>query len=228
MILGIHERSTGNPRRSLIVGWGDQYGSCYGDEGGAVNDFGNSRRGEGGKPGPAVHRTVLVVDVAGFGAFDRTNPHRIVVRDGLYRALEASLAGVGVVFADCHHEVVGDGVLVLIPPDVAKTVVVQRLPDALAAELREHNERNDHGAQIRLRMAVHAGEVQYDNYGVVGVAVNFAHRLINSPALRKALAESNGTLALITSEWFFNEVVRHSPESDPASYRQIRVVEKET
>jgi hypothetical protein len=35
----------------------------------------------------AVHRTILVVDVEGFGDPRRTNPHQVTVRDGLYRAL---------------------------------------------------------------------------------------------------------------------------------------------
>jgi hypothetical protein len=77
-------------------------------------------------------------------------------------------------------------------------------------------------------MAIHAGEIHYDTYGVVGVAVNYAHRLINAPAVRDALATSSGTLVLVTSDWFFTEVVRHSQDSDPTTYRRIRVAEKET
>jgi hypothetical protein len=198
------------------------------EEDGVVDEFGNSRHSDVGRQGPAVHRTVLVVDVEHFGAHDRTNPHRIEVRDGLYRALEGAFARVGITFADCHREVVGDGVLVLVPADVAKSVFVERLPRTLAAAIREHNDTHDDGARIRLRMAIHAGEVHYDNYGVVGVAVNYAHRLINSPALKEALAASSGTMALVASDWFFSEVVRHSPDSDPGAYRRIRVTEKET
>jgi tetratricopeptide (TPR) repeat protein len=35
-----------------------------------------------------VHRTILVVDVQGFGDRRRTNPHQLAVRDGLYQALD--------------------------------------------------------------------------------------------------------------------------------------------
>lgn len=190
--------------------------------------LGNSHRGDMDRMGPAVHRTVLVVDVERFSADDRTNPHRIAVRDGLYRALDTALRQVGTTLADCHHEVVGDGVLVLIPPHIAKSVLVERLPRVLVAALRAHNETHDEGERIRLRMAIHAGEIHRDDYGVVGVAVNFTHRLVNSRDLKQALAESTGTLALVASDWFFREVVRHSPASHPAAYRRIRVVEKET
>jgi hypothetical protein len=37
--------------------------------------------------GAAVHRTIVVVDVEGFGDLRRTNPHKVAVRDGLYEAL---------------------------------------------------------------------------------------------------------------------------------------------
>ena len=91
-----------------------------------MDALGNSHRGDMDRMGPAVHRTVLVVDVERFSADDRTNPHRIAVRDGLYRALDTALGQVGTTLADCHHEVVGDGVLVLIPPDIAKSVLAGR------------------------------------------------------------------------------------------------------
>ena len=193
-----------------------------------MDKLGSSRHSDTDRPGPAVHRTVLVVDVEHFGAHNRTNRHRIVVRDGLYHALEASLERIGTRFADCHHEVVGDAVLVLIPADVAKSVLIDQLPRTLAAAFSEHNKTHEEGEWIRVRMVIHAGEVHYDTYGVVGVAVNYAHRLINSAALKEALAASSGPLALITSDWFFTEVVRHSPGSDAETYRRIRVTEKET
>src|SRR5260370_33949439 len=77
-------------------------------------------------------------------------------------------------------------------------------------------------------MAVHAGEVRYDHYGVAGAAINLAFRLVEAYPLKAALASSPGVLAVITSSWFFDEVVRHSPASHPDSYRPVRVAVKET
>lgn len=193
-----------------------------------MGTFGNPGGAGASRSHRAVHRTVLAVDVERFGAHERTNPHRLVVRDGLYRSLRTALAKVGIVLADCHHEDRGDGVLVLIPPDVAKSVLIERLPHGLAAVLREHNETHGAQEQIRLRVSIHAGEIHQDPYGVVGDAVNYTFRLLDSPALRTALRESTGTLALIVSDWFFREVVRHSTDGNAAEYQCIRVVEKET
>jgi class 3 adenylate cyclase len=163
------------------------------------------------------------VDVERFGSHHRTNPHRLVVRKALYDALRRGLQRLGIAWADCHREDRGDGVLVLVPSEVAKSLLVESLPGVLAAALAEHNSSHDVGEQIRLRMAVHAGEVHYDNHGVVGDAVNHTYRLIDAPALKSALAESTGTLAVITSNWFFDEVVRHCHAVNAASYRQVRV-----
>lgn len=81
---------------------------------------------------------------------------------------------------------------------------------------------------MRLRMALHAGEVQYDDHGVASSSLNLAFRLIDAQPLKAALAASPGVLALITSDWFFEDVVRHTPGAAPATYRRVKVAEKET
>jgi hypothetical protein len=78
------------------------------------------------------------------------------------------------------------------------------------------------------RMAVHAGEVTYDDHGVTATAINLAFRLLQARSLKIALTTSPGTLALIVSSWLFDEVVRHSPCGDPAVWRHATVAVKET
>jgi len=176
----------------------------------------------------AVHRTILVVDVEGFGDQRRTNPHRLAVREGMYQVLQRSFGNSGVRWADCYQESCGDGVFVLIPAEVPKSIFIESLPRELAEALREHNAAHRAEEQIRLRMALHAGEVYYDEHGVTAASINLAFRLLDAAPLKSALAESPGTLALIVSSWFFDEVVRHSPAGDAATYRSIRVSVKET
>jgi tetratricopeptide (TPR) repeat protein len=177
---------------------------------------------------PAVHRTILVVDVEGFGDKRRTNPDRLAVRDGMYRAVQQAFAAAGVPWADCYHESCGDGIFVLIPADVPKGVFVESMPRELAEALREHNAAHRAQEQIRLRMALHAGEVYYDEHGVTAESINLAFRLLDARPLKAALADSPGSLAMIVSPWFFDEVVRHSPGSDAATYRPVQVAVKET
>ena len=177
---------------------------------------------------PALHRAILCVDVEGFGDRRRTNPDQVVVRDGLYRSLRDAFTRSGVEWDACYHEDRGDGVLVLVSPDVPKNLLVGKVPRELAAALSEHNRAYGIEARIRLRMAVHAGEVLSDAHGVAGTAINLAFRLLEAQELKSALGASAGALAVIASEWFFNEVIRHDPASDPAAYRQVRVSVKET
>jgi hypothetical protein len=175
-----------------------------------------------------VHRSVLVIDVEKFGDPARTNADQVVVRDGMYRALGCALASAGVGRPDCVIEDRGDGALVLISPQVPKSCLVTRLLVQLAAALGSHNAACPVNARIRLRMALHAGEIHPDVHGVTGSAVNRTFRLIEAPALKSALNGSAGVLAVIVSSWFYDEVVRHEPAARPGCYRQVHAVVKET
>jgi tetratricopeptide (TPR) repeat protein len=119
-------------------------------------------------------------------------------------------------------------VFVLAPPEVPKGLLVEALPRELIEALREHNRVHRIQEQIRLRMALHAGEITYDSYGVTAAAINLAFRLLDAPPLKEALGKSPGVLALIVSSWFFDDVVRHSVDSYPATYRRVQVAVKET
>lgn len=176
----------------------------------------------------AVHRTIMVVDVEGFGDRRRTNPHQVAVREGLYRALHDAFGAAGIVWVDCWHEDRGDGVFILAPAELPKGPFVEVLPHALAEALRRHNGTHRAEERIRLRMALHAGEVTYDRHGVTAASINLTFRLLEAPALKTALAGSPGVLTLIASEWFFDEVVRNSPVIDAATFRPARVTVKET
>ncbi|WP_410598235.1 hypothetical protein [Amycolatopsis sp. lyj-90] len=168
------------------------------------------------------------MDVQGFGDRWRATPHQLAVRKGMYRALENAFNATGISWAECHREDRGDGLMVMAPSRAPKSLFVELFPHAVAAELRAHNATRPVEQQIRLRLALHAGEVVFDAHGVAGAAVDLTFRLLDAPALKQALAESPGVLAMVTSGWFFEEVVRNSPVADPAAYSRVRVAVKGT
>ena len=174
----------------------------------------------------AVHRTIVVVDVEGFGDQRRTNRDQVAVRDGLYRVMREAFGRAGISWDDCGREDRGDGVFVLVPAEVPKGLLAESLPSALVTALGAHNGTHPGPERIRLRMALHAGEVHYDEHGVTAAAVNLAFRLLDAGGLKAALASSPGVLAVIASSWFFEEVVRHSAAA--AAYRPVEVAVKET
>src|SRR5687767_14087021 len=119
-----------------------------------------SRGGGGmGVQQPAVHRTILVADVEGFGGRHRTTKHRRASRDGLYRTLRTAFDDVGIHWDDCGNEDRGDGVLILAPPEIPKAPFTDALPFALVRALNAHNnEQPDEATRFRMRMVLHAGE----------------------------------------------------------------------
>ncbi len=175
---------------------------------------------------PAVHRTVVIVDVERFGDPRRTNRQQMEIRDGLYRAMQDAFGNAGIPWDNCDHEDRGDGIFILVPAEVPKSLLVESLPPALAAALQDHNGKHPGQQPIRLRMVLHAGEVNYDEHGVTGKSVNLAFRLLDAPQLKAALARSAGVLAVIVSSWFFEDVVWHSPVAQ--AYERVRVTVKET
>jgi len=181
-----------------------------------------------GKYQPAFHRAIMVLDVEHFGDPSRTNLDQLKIRDGLYEALIHAFENSGIPWSNCMSEDRGDGALILVPPEVPKSLLVTKIPAALVDGIRIHNEACPTQARMRLRMALHAGEIHRDAHGFAGAAINFTFRLVEAPALKTALGRSSGVLSLIVSEWFFEEVVQHDSEANPLSYRQVDVNIKET
>jgi hypothetical protein len=175
----------------------------------------------------AVHRTIVVVDIEGFGDRRRTNRNQVEVRSGLYKVMQDAFYHARIPWVDDGHEDRGDGVFVLISGDIPKILFVESLPTALASALREYNASHSQQEQFRLRMALHAGEVNYDKHGATATDINLAFRLLEAKELKASLANSTGLLAFITSSRFYKEVVRDNV-ADADVYRRIWVRVKET
>ena len=174
----------------------------------------------------AVHRTIVIVDVEGFGDPRRTNRHQVETRGGLYCVMQEAFEHTGIPWDRCDHEDRGDGILVLVPAEIPKSLLVESLPMALLAALRSYNAKHPSQQSVRLRMVLHAGEVCYDEHGVTSASVNLAFRLIDAKELKAALARSAGPLAVIASSWFYEDVVQHTFLS--AEYTPVSVAVKET
>ncbi|RSN57828.1 SAV_2336 N-terminal domain-related protein [Actinomadura sp. WAC 06369] len=182
-------------------------------------------------PPPPGQYTILACDVQAFAG--RTTVRRqdawAMTRDVLQQGLDASLEATGVRLDDCYWEDRGDGVLVLLPPGGGTDALLSSVLDTLAAALWHHNEAAADGARVRLRVAVHAGEVRHDGLGVVGFALNHAFRLLDARATRDRLDGPGTLLAVIVSQRVYEDVVRHGPESvAPNEYLRVDVPMRET
>ncbi len=63
-----------------------------------------------------------------FGDPSRTNLDQLAARDGLYKALAQAFGSSGIRWRDCVIEDRGDGALILVPPEVPKSLLAARVP----------------------------------------------------------------------------------------------------
>jgi hypothetical protein len=106
--------------------------------------------------------------------------------------------------------------------------LVEVVPEALARSVRAHNGTSHELQRLRLRPAMHAGEVTVDDHGAISTTVTTTFRLLDALPFKQALHDSSGDVALIVSRWMFDEVVRHSAAVEPSTFRPIFVTVKET
>ncbi|MFT7836778.1 hypothetical protein Q5530_11580 [Saccharothrix sp. BKS2] len=166
---------------------------------------------------------MVLLDVEGSSAPNRTLPQQLDTRRGLYAVVGEALAAAGVPWEACHHEDRSDGLLLLIPPKYPRAPLVEALPEALARTVHRHNTNSTDAARARLRLAVHVGEVAFDEGGVTSTSLTSAIRMVGAPPLQQALADGPGALAIIVSQVVFDEVVRHCATLDAAMFRPVEV-----
>ncbi|MEU4742799.1 hypothetical protein AB0G02_20370, partial [Actinosynnema sp. NPDC023658] len=173
-------------------------------------------------PGPE-HRSVFVVDIAGFGRWN--DPTQLRARQVLRHAVRSGLRAAGVRWSELAVHDRGDGMMVLVPASVSKLDLLDPAIPAMIAVLRRHNAAVAPEQHIRVRLALHAGEVQRDPHGWVGADVNTACRLADSAPVREHLT---GEAVLVVSEVIYQGVVRHGYRRvDPNAYHRVEVSLKE-
>ncbi|GAB3872156.1 hypothetical protein GCM10029964_010050 [Kibdelosporangium lantanae] len=158
----------------------------------------------------------------------RTDQHQLAMRRGLNEALETAFGKIGVRWNSCHHEDRGDGAVVVLPPGFPRVKIFELLPNLLLVALIRHNALHVEAARIRLRMAVHSGEVATDANGLVGTAVNDTFRILDSSQAKTDLRESAGVLGIIVSETIFHDVIEGDPAVEPGTFKQVAVAVKHT
>ncbi|MGW3994920.1 hypothetical protein ACWEF6_15665 [Amycolatopsis sp. NPDC004772] len=170
-----------------------------------------------------VHNTIVMLDVEGYSSVERTRDDLDALKKGLHEALVAAFADSGMPWDDLQHEINGDGYLILVPARFSKSPLVERFPQCFAKEIRVHNAQNEKQAQMRLRMALNAGEIAGGPGKWTSPAISRTARLIDDQAVKSALAGFNGVLVMITSDYIFDEVVRPSRVAAAPTFRKVRI-----
>ncbi|MFD0687905.1 adenylate/guanylate cyclase [Actinomadura fibrosa] len=149
--------------------------------------------------------TIVVTDIEGFSA--RSDLEQRRAREEMYAWLPRAMEPL---WSSCFHEDRGDGVLMLWPAQVPRAVVVAGVlrlaATAPAASAPGPN-------RLRMRVAMHAGDVYRDEQGFVGGDLNQTFRLSESELLRTALRRAQGAVAYLISDHVHHGIVRYG---DPA------------
>ncbi|MFE5032925.1 nucleotidyl cyclase domain-containing protein [Streptomyces sp. NPDC056683] len=147
-----------------------------------------------------VSRIFFGIDIAGFNRADRSDCVGVVMRRTLYDALERSLDSAGIP-PDCYELLDrGDGIMTVLGPPADIAGLLRTAVPTLAAALHAHNKAAHQAHRIRLRASLHCGQVVRDAHGYTGRDISHAFRLLDSPELRAALAESKADMVVAVSD----------------------------
>ncbi len=160
------------------------------------------------------YRAIIALDIE--GSTTRPDPVKAELRAMLYELFDAALRSAGIYprhrdrFIDR-----GDGLLALIRPvdQAPKTLLLNRVIPEFTRLLSAYNAslppQSRPQRQVRVRVVFHAGEVHYDPDGCYGEALDIAFRLLDAPAVKRALKAAHDPLVLVVSGDIYGSVVRH-------------------
>lgn len=171
--------------------------------------------------------SLAVADIEGFGK--RTDTAQGALRTDLRAAIAGALVAEDIDAAATKAEDTGDGVILRISPSVPKSAITRALTGRLNAELVRRTMAPHPVEEMRLRLALHAGEVAEDDFGIIGTDVNTTCRMVDAKVLRDVLtAASRAYLVVAVSLAWYEAVIRHDHEQiDANSYRPARLDVKE-
>ena len=119
----------------------------------------------------------------------------------------------------------------IIPPSgTPKAELIYPVLTELGIRLRAHNRTAGPATRIRVRAALHAGDICLGPAGeIAGQPLEVLARMLDAQPVRTALAEAPAaaTVAVLLSQHFYDETVRHGyPGIDPDDFRQVSFTEK--
>ncbi|MGH3827276.1 MAG: hypothetical protein ACRDQX_08895 [Pseudonocardiaceae bacterium] len=169
------------------------------------------------------HRSFMITDVE--GSSSRTDPGVLSLRADLSRVTQEALTRILLSSAKWQDEDRGDGTLILIDSTVPKIDIVGPLLEHLVAGIARHNKNKNLQEWMRVRVALHAGEVQRDKEGWAGDALTKSFRLSEAPVVKETFAAvPRAQCIIVASDYLFQAVIRHGhPLVKADDYRPVSV-----
>ena len=175
--------------------------------------------------GLPYYRSIVALDIE--QSTRRTDPVKATLRNKMYELFDEALrlAGINRRHRDPFIDR-GDSVLALVHPvnQAPKALLLNRAIPTLNRLLIDYNANLPRASQLqlRVRVVVHAGEVQYDANGCFGEALDIAFRLLDATCVKKVLQVADEPLALVVPGDIYRTVVRHGYEGiDRDAFRPL-------
>lgn len=174
------------------------------------------------------YRVLLACDIA--ASAGRGEAALQQIRGVLEAACRGAFQAAGLDWSRCLRQDTGDGFQVVALPGIRKQLLLNAVLPELAALVRAHNRTAADSVRLRLRVALHAGEVRLEpDGGVSGAPFEVLARLLNAAPVREALREApeGVPVAAILSQHFGEEAVGHGDDGpDADAFVPVEVREK--
>jgi hypothetical protein len=171
---------------------------------------------------PAV-RLCLAADIERYSRFTSVEAAR--AQERFIEVLRCARAHAGLMASEVDVQRSSDGQFAVFPPGVDESAVIPDLVAGLTKALRQTNADLSAHARLRLRVALHRGLLRPYVNGWIGDSAIAVHRLLDSAAVRTALArELAADFALVVGDMLYQDVIAHGyPGLPPERFRQVIV-----
>lgn len=174
------------------------------------------------------YRTLVGVDIEGYGRGDRTDILRVAFRRRLSTWCTDLLTRAGAKSSLYHQHSIGDGFLFSIDPHVPRSVLLPLLMSGLRHELADANHNEPPARRMRLRFAMHGGDVLRDPVPLEGSATVLTCRLLDAEILQASLRATRQPLAGIVSTVIYDNIIRQGyPGIHPRHWHRVMIRSKE-
>jgi WD40 repeat protein len=178
----------------------------------------------GATSGHSTYRTFLAADIESYSTRERSDSVRVQLRHRLTDWCVDLFDRAGMVPGNWLLQDTGDGWLLSVDPNVSRSLLLDTVPGGLRGHLLTHNQDRPPAQRLRVRLAMHAGDVLPDPEPFVGEATNHVCGLLDSEVLRACLRATTQPLAVMVSAEIYHGVVgRAHGGLNPAEWHQVAV-----
>jgi hypothetical protein len=207
------------------VGGTGSGGTGSGGTGGGGSGLGGGPAGPsgGGLGSEPVAVTVVALDAVGFSK--RGALVQLAWRDGIRQVVGDALAAAGVPGGAAVAQDRGDGFLMAVRATVPRPRLVADFVRELRIALGAYNRTRNADGRVRLRVAMHLGDVVIDGTGFAGDATVVASRLVDADPVREAFETdpAEDVALIISPELYETTVAGRFRGLDPGSFRRVDV-----